>query len=79
MTGTVLMMSSASFEYLLADMISTIIGSVMFHTAPTAGRYRKVKWFSLNVASDSVFIPPHCSTSKDVAFYLETMVKNRAG
>ena len=75
MTGTVFDDVISKFEYLLADMISTIISSVMFSIRSNSRPYRKeVKWFSLNVANDSVH-PAFCNILQDVAFYLETMVK----
>ena len=75
MSGTVFDEVVSKFEYLLTDMISTIINSVMFSIRSNSRHYRKeVKWFSLNVVSDSVH-PTFCNILQDVAFYLETMVK----
>ena len=75
MSGTVFDDVISKFEYLLADMISTIITSVMFSIRSNSRHYRKeVKWFSLNVVSESVH-PAFCNILQDVAFYLETMVK----
>ena len=75
MSGTVFDEVVSKFEYLLTDMISTIINSVMFSIRSNSRHYRKeVKWFSLNVVSESVH-PTFCNILQDVAFYLETMVK----
>ena len=75
MTGTVFDDVINKFEYLMTDMVSTIINSVMFSIRSNSRQYRKdIKWFSLTVTSDSVH-PSFCNILQDVAFYLETVVK----
>ena len=75
MSGTVFDDAISKFEYLLTDMVSTIIASIMFSIRSNSRHYRKdVKWFSLTVASDSVH-PAFCSILQDVAFHLETVGK----
>jgi len=75
MTGTVFDDVISKFEYLMTDMVSNIISSVMFSIRSNSRQYRKdIKWFSLSVNSDSVH-PSFCNILQDVAFYLETVVK----
>ena len=75
MTGTVFDDIINKFDFLMTDMITTIVSSVMFSIRATSRHYRQdIKWFSLSVTSDGVH-PSFCSILQEVAFYLETVVK----
>merc|ERR1719300_1385694 len=75
MDGTVFDDVISKFEYLMSDMVTTIIDSVMFSVRATSRHYRQeVKWFSMTDVSENVH-PSFCNILQEVAFYLETVVK----
>lgn len=75
MDGTVFDDVISKFEYLMSDMVTTIIDSVMFSIRATSRHYRQeVKWFSMTDVSENVH-PSFCNILQEVAFYLETVVK----
>ena len=77
MSGTVFDEIINKFEYLLTDMVSNIIDSVMFSIRSHSRHYRKeVKWFSININSVTETVhPSFCNILQDISFYLETLGK----
>ena len=75
MSGTVFDEAISKFEYLLADMISTINDWIMFSVKSNSRPYRKeVKWFSYKISVSGVQ-PAFCGILQDISFNLETASK----